>query len=728
MRVTEQNFEEILKDLKAGNIINEELNLNNQKLNFQKVEELVNALKANKTKLIALNKLNLEQNEIDDAGASALAASLGELKFLREVSLAGNSISTEALAQVNAALEANNTRRQILASTLQGIMSALQQGHTEYNAYQESLQSQGLLDFPEGEANFEVLQLLSIETEDARTENERKLKAEAYIKQLFAYRGNRELAKKVLRGAIAIDPYLLLDLDVIAEFKCTLTRSIMSEPMLLIASGKTYEKDFIEQWIRIHSTDPNTGVQLTKKELANNDIVKSMISDFYEKHIYAKETSLFYIPLSRRERLKELVINGDLEGVKRLLDESIQWLFVDLDYRDVMDCEVTTESELAATQNRLKYALLKEEQKFSREENEEYKQAAEDVDSYMDHRENDLLRMVSEQGSEELLRFVLSHYGRFYRLRFVHNKESARLNEAMHVIAGRFGRDVAKEAGEFLGYVSGVDQCDTSASYEVLLKEALAKQDVDLASIWSAILEADREDERQKLEAEKKAEERLEAERQKLEEAARQELAEKAEREKVAREKAASEKAASEKAEREKVAREKAASEKAEREKVAREKAASEKAASEKAEREKVAREKAASEKAEREKVAREKAASEKAEREKAASEKAAREGEAAARSEAKKSSKYYRDQICRPYTSMPRSFIRKIRDGCETSGELGDAAKKFKKMVAQGEFHDEEAEAERILTSKEEGGFKFSAQVAKKVMGHRNYRNLYRK
>ncbi len=40
------------------------------------------------------------------------------------------------------------------------------------------------------------------------------------------------------------------------------------------------------------------------------------------------------------------------------------------------------------------------------------------------------------------------------RERTPHNGQSARLNEAMHTIARRFGRDVALEAGEFFGYVS----------------------------------------------------------------------------------------------------------------------------------------------------------------------------------------------------------------------------------------------------------------------------------
>ena len=170
--------------------------------------------------------------------------------------------------------------------------------------------------------------------------------------------------------------------------------------------------------------------------------------------------------------------------------------------------------------------------------------------------------------------------------------------------------------------------------------------------------------------------------------AAEKAAAEKAAAEKAAAEKAAAEKAAAEKAAAEKAAAEKAAAEKAAAEKAAAEKAAAEKAAAEKAAAEKAAAEKAAAEKAAAEKAAAEKAAAEKAAVEKAAAEKAAAERKAAEAKKAKqraeqaKKDKAINDLLGGLTAGAPNSPSNQNGAAASRKGSSDDELAKYKALV----------------------------------------------
>ena len=193
----------------------------------------------------------------------------------------------------------------------------------------------------------------------------------------------------------------------------------------------------------------------------------------------------------------------------------------------------------------------------------------------------------------------------------------------------------------------------------------------------------------EKAAAEKAAAEKAAAEKAAAEKAAAEKAAaEKAAAEKVATEKAAAEKAAAEKAAAEKAAAEKAAAEKAAAEKAAAEKAAAEKAAAEKAAAEKAAAEKAAAEKAAAEKAAAEKAAAEKAAAEKAAAEKAAAERKAAEAKKAKqraeqaKKDKAINDLLGGLTAGAPNSPSNQNGAAASRKGSSDDELAKYKALV----------------------------------------------
>ena len=205
--------------------------------------------------------------------------------------------------------------------------------------------------------------------------------------------------------------------------------------------------------------------------------------------------------------------------------------------------------------------------------------------------------------------------------------------------------------------------------------------------------QADRKREQQLADQAKELQERQLAEQQhlkdltkeriKLAEQLKQQEEERIAAEKAAAEKAAAEKAAAEKAAAEKVAAEKAAAEKAAAEKAAAEKAAAEKAAAEKAAAEKAAAEKAAAEKAAAEKAAAEKAAAEKAAVEKAAAErKAAEAKKAKQRAEQAKKDKAINDLLGGLTAGAPNSPSNQNGAAASRKGSSDDELAKYKALV----------------------------------------------
>ena len=195
--------------------------------------------------------------------------------------------------------------------------------------------------------------------------------------------------------------------------------------------------------------------------------------------------------------------------------------------------------------------------------------------------------------------------------------------------------------------------------------------------------QADRKREQQLADQAKELQERQLAEQQHLKDLTKEriKLAEQLkqqEEERIAAEKAAAEKAAAEKAAAEKAAAEKAAAEKAAAEKAAAEKAAAEKAAAEKAAAEKAAAEKAAAEKAAAEKAAAEKAAAEKA----AAERKAAEAKKAKQRAEQAKKDKAINDLLGGLTAGAPNSPSNQNGVAASRKGSSDDELAKYKALV----------------------------------------------
>ncbi|CAN6811624.1 unnamed protein product [Brassica oleracea] len=74
-------------------------------------------------------------------------------------------------------------------------------------------------------------------------------------------------------------------LQVPKEFKCMLSRAIMSEPVV-IASGQTYEKRYIQQWLMYKQTCPKTKEVLSHRLWSPNHLLDELIAQWCQANKY----------------------------------------------------------------------------------------------------------------------------------------------------------------------------------------------------------------------------------------------------------------------------------------------------------------------------------------------------------------------------------------------------------------------------------------------------------
>ena len=68
------------------------------------------------------------------------------------------------------------------------------------------------------------------------------------------------------------------------EFFCPISHECMRDPVIVTATGMTYERDAIVEWLSSHDTDPSTGVELggARKQLAPNVVLRKLIAAWEE--------------------------------------------------------------------------------------------------------------------------------------------------------------------------------------------------------------------------------------------------------------------------------------------------------------------------------------------------------------------------------------------------------------------------------------------------------------
>jgi hypothetical protein len=76
------------------------------------------------------------------------------------------------------------------------------------------------------------------------------------------------------------------------EFKCQITRDIMSDPVITV-DGHSYEREAIQQWLSLHNTSPKTGVSLYTTRLFPNHALRSRIENWSQGYSPQMEGGYF---------------------------------------------------------------------------------------------------------------------------------------------------------------------------------------------------------------------------------------------------------------------------------------------------------------------------------------------------------------------------------------------------------------------------------------------------
>ena len=74
------------------------------------------------------------------------------------------------------------------------------------------------------------------------------------------------------------------------EFYCPISQECMRDPVIVMETGMTYEREAIVEWLSSNDIDPSTGVELgQRKQLAPNVALRKLIAAWQEGHITSCE-------------------------------------------------------------------------------------------------------------------------------------------------------------------------------------------------------------------------------------------------------------------------------------------------------------------------------------------------------------------------------------------------------------------------------------------------------
>lgn len=109
----------------------------------------------------------------------------------------------------------------------------------------------------------------------------------------------------------------ILNNNVTKTFEGSISLEVFEEPVTLIATGQTYEKETISSWLRQKDTDPMTGMLLTSKGFVPNKALKGIISAWKEEK--AKS------PLGKLEKRLNKAIDSVVRKNKRKIRNIIEF-------------------------------------------------------------------------------------------------------------------------------------------------------------------------------------------------------------------------------------------------------------------------------------------------------------------------------------------------------------------------------------------------------------------
>jgi len=64
------------------------------------------------------------------------------------------------------------------------------------------------------------------------------------------------------------------------SFICPISTEIMTDPVILVETGTTYDRIYIQEWLQNHDSDPSTGLKLNSKEILPVLALKNAIEEW----------------------------------------------------------------------------------------------------------------------------------------------------------------------------------------------------------------------------------------------------------------------------------------------------------------------------------------------------------------------------------------------------------------------------------------------------------------
>ena len=77
---------------------------------------------------------------------------------------------------------------------------------------------------------------------------------------------------------------LKYDQDPPESLCCPISSELMKNPVIVVESGQTYDKESIMTWLAKHETDPLTSKKITNMQFAKNYAIKRQVEEWVTKH------------------------------------------------------------------------------------------------------------------------------------------------------------------------------------------------------------------------------------------------------------------------------------------------------------------------------------------------------------------------------------------------------------------------------------------------------------
>lgn len=113
-----------------------------------------------------------------------------------------------------------------------------------------------------------------------------------------------------------------LTLEIPEDIICPITHQIMTDPVILVESGNTYEREAILKWLKTRKSDPATNEPISDEAIAPNRAIKRMIVSFLDKQkkINPQITDETYLP----ESLIQTLLTAMQKKDQKLFSEILQ--------------------------------------------------------------------------------------------------------------------------------------------------------------------------------------------------------------------------------------------------------------------------------------------------------------------------------------------------------------------------------------------------------------------